>query len=92
MEHLVSGNIGTVMNISELTAYQSQVFVALTENGYSDEVALDLIAKHVDLIANYERRRFEPTATMRMLVGIEASKGEHRETSNIETTTTGQGV
>src|SRR5438067_103446 len=67
------------MNVSQLTAYQSQVFIALTEivyPEYAEDDALALIEKHATIIAERERRRFEPNATARVITELEAGAQE----------------
>jgi hypothetical protein len=67
--------------LTKLTAYQASIFLALTEqltSTYTDDHALALIAKHEVLIAQRERRRFQPMATALSIVGIEAEGAVQR--------------
>lgn len=56
--------------LSKLTGYQALVYIGLTEviePEYSDAEALALIEKHSKMIAERERRRFEPYAVARAI-------------------------
>lgn len=67
-----------LQRVLKLTSYQTLVYAGLIAvevvglPAYTDNQALDLIQKHEKLIADRERRRFEPYATARAIREAEA--------------------
>ena len=68
-----------LLNLSDLPVYQAAVFIGLTQKlqpPYSDERALELIAKHEAMISERERRGFDPYATARAIHQAEPESSE----------------
>lgn len=62
-------------NLTELTAYQANVFLILNDGRaglrFRDDASLELIEKHSAMIANREGRGFEPAATAKAIIEAE---------------------